>query len=207
MIYLNVEDLGWRPYITSWLAAKNDPALSKLLWVLIEKYLHTTLERKRLHCIDLVPVDMLSSVRAMTSIFDAFATLENGVSPGEHYTAMVELWLVFSVVWGIGGSLREDGRKKFDVTIRELESRFPPADTVFEYAVDPKARGWVNWESRVGGAYRPPPHTPFFQILVPTVDTVRAKYMLKSLLNVGRHVLLVGSVGVGKTMIASSLLN
>lgn len=23
MIYLNVEDLGWRPFITSWLAAKS----------------------------------------------------------------------------------------------------------------------------------------------------------------------------------------
>ena len=27
MIYLNVEDLGWRPFITSWLAKKQDAAL------------------------------------------------------------------------------------------------------------------------------------------------------------------------------------
>ena len=27
MIYLNVEDLGWRPFITSWLALKTDAML------------------------------------------------------------------------------------------------------------------------------------------------------------------------------------
>jgi dynein heavy chain len=73
MIYLNVEDLGWRPYITSWLAAKSgaaatagsgaDPAaaapatagsieqqLVAQLTKLIERYMDAALEYKRLHC-------------------------------------------------------------------------------------------------------------------------------------------------------------
>lgn len=65
MIYLNVEDLGWRPYITSWLAAKTAgsvaaegaPAASAAdqqavghLSKLIERYMDAALEYKRLHC-------------------------------------------------------------------------------------------------------------------------------------------------------------
>lgn len=41
---------------------------------------------------------------------------------------------------------------------------------------------------------------------MPTVDTVRVKFIASSLVRVGVHTLLVGGVGVGKTMMASSVL-
>ncbi len=37
MIYLNVEDLGWQPFITSWLAAKKNDVLVANLTKLIER--------------------------------------------------------------------------------------------------------------------------------------------------------------------------
>jgi len=40
--------------------------------------------------------------------------------------------------------------------------------------------------------------TPFFEILVPTVDTVRFGYLLDKLLSVGQSVLFTGNSGVGK---------
>eukprot|EP00983_Pelagomonas_calceolata_P088936 1157259-Pelagomonas_calceolata.AAC.13 len=39
MIYLNVEDLGWRPYITSWLNQKTVPGMADMLVKLIDKYM------------------------------------------------------------------------------------------------------------------------------------------------------------------------
>lgn len=42
--------------------------------------------------------------------------------------------------------------------------------------------------------------------MVPTVDTVRVRFIASSLVRVGVHTLLVGGVGVGKTMMASSVL-
>lgn len=52
MIYLNVEDLGWRPFITSWLATKAaaDPLVAEALGRHVDKYMEVTLEHKRLHC-------------------------------------------------------------------------------------------------------------------------------------------------------------
>ena len=38
MIYLNVEDLGWQPFITSWLANKKNEVLVANLTKLIERY-------------------------------------------------------------------------------------------------------------------------------------------------------------------------
>lgn len=37
MIYLNVEDLGWQPFITSWLATKKNEVLVATLTKLIER--------------------------------------------------------------------------------------------------------------------------------------------------------------------------
>lgn len=56
-------------------------------------------------------------------------------------------------------------------------------------------------------ACRPPQGVPFFKILVPTVDTFRNRYLLSALIRNDHHCVLTGQVGVGKTMIAQSLLD
>jgi dynein heavy chain len=70
-------------------------------------------------------MDRLSCVRTFTRLFDAFATPDNGVSKeeGEGYPLLIEMWFQFAIIWGIGGPLDEDGRKKFDAFMRELDTR------------------------------------------------------------------------------------
>lgn len=41
---------------------------------------------------------------------------------------------------------------------------------------------------------------------MPTVDTVRNRFVANALVKVNQHTLVVGAVGVGKTMILQSLL-
>lgn len=53
---------------------------------------------------------------------------------------------------------------------------------------------------------RPAADTPFFKIMVPTVDTVRTRFIVSGLVRSGINTLLVGAVGVGKTMMANSVL-
>ena len=59
--------------------------------------------------------DRLSCVKTLTRLFDSLATPENGVVPenAEHYATMVELCFQFALIWGIGGPLAEEGRKKY----------------------------------------------------------------------------------------------
>ena len=78
---------------------------------------------------------------------------------------------------------------------------------MFEYYIDTKTRTWTSWESKLSAAYKPAPDMPFFKIMVPTVDTVRNKFVASALVKVFQHTLIVGNVGVGKTMIVQSLLD
>lgn len=90
--------------------------------------------------------------------------------------------------------------------MREMDTRYPSSETVFEYYVEPKTRGWASWESKLSASFRPSLDQPFFKILVPTVDTVRNKFVAAALVRAGQHTLLVGNVGVGKTMVVGALL-
>jgi Cdc6-like AAA superfamily ATPase len=50
------------------------------------------------------------------------------------------------------------------------------------------------------------PSTPFYKILVPTVDTLRYDYLVHTLILAERPVLMVGPVGTGKTSVAQGVL-
>lgn len=48
--------------------------------------------------------------------------------------------------------------------------------------------------------------TPFYKIMVPTVDTVRYDFLVHNLILSERPVLLVGPVGTGKTSVAQGVV-
>ena len=218
MIYLNTEDLGWWPFVTSWLEQPEyaeDKILVQTLTAMLEKYMEESLELRRLQLKELVDTDRLASVRQFCALFDAHHDAEHGIDPSlypnledepEGYVAIIELTFLFCLIWSVGASLDDDSRKKFDVFLRENDTRWPHDQTVYEYFVDAKAKEWVLWEKQLT-TYRPPPEMPFFKIMVPTVDTLRSKTIALTLSGIGRHVLIVGNVGVGKTMVAQSCLD
>lgn len=43
----------------------------------------------------------------------------------ENYVSMVELTFVFSMIWSVCASVDEEGRKKIDSYLREIEGSFP----------------------------------------------------------------------------------
>jgi dynein heavy chain len=47
---------------------------------------------------------------------------------------------------------------------------------------------------------------PYFNILVPTADTVKFKYLLEKLITGGFNVLLTGETGTGKSVIIGEYL-
>lgn len=59
-----------------------------------------------------------------------------------------------SLIWSIGCTVNEDGRKKLDVLIREKEGVFPLKDTVYEYYVDVKMKCYMAWEDKLSSGWR-----------------------------------------------------
>lgn len=44
--------------------------------------------------------------------------------------------VVYCIIWAFGGTLTSEGRKNFDVAIREMDGSMPSNESVFEYRVD-----------------------------------------------------------------------
>ncbi|XP_040202767.1 dynein heavy chain 2, axonemal [Rana temporaria] len=207
MVFTDHTSLGWKPYVQSWLE-KRSKVEAESLQRMFDKYVGKILEYKHQNCKDLVPQEETSGVISLCKLYESLATPENGVNPADqdNYSRMVELWFLFCLVWSVCASVDEDGRKKIDNYLREIEGSFPNKDTVYEYFVDPKTKNWMNFEDRLPKGWRIPANSPFYKIMVPTVDTVRYQFIVSALVTHQNPVLLVGPVGTGKTSIAQSVL-
>jgi dynein heavy chain len=141
---------------------------------------------------------------------------------------------VFAVVWSVGAGLDAGSRPKFDqwlrgvVTEHSLLSVWPlppssPDCTVFDVLLRykfpvPKRAGeeedlepapfaaeWVPWMESVP-AYAIESGTEFVDMIVPTLDSVRSTYVLRRLVENGKHVLCVGETGTMKTAVVKAVL-
>uniref|UniRef100_A0A8C9P5P1 Dynein axonemal heavy chain 2 n=1 Tax=Spermophilus dauricus TaxID=99837 RepID=A0A8C9P5P1_SPEDA len=207
MVYTDYVDLGWKPYVQSWLEKRPKTEVEPLQRM-FEKFINKILAFKKDNCNELVPVPEYSGIISLCKLYSALTASENGMNPAdsEYYVTMVEMTFVFSMIWSVCASVDEEGRKKIDSYLREVEGSFPNKDTVYEYFVNPKTRSWTSFEDKLPKSWRYAPNIPFYKIMVPTVDTVRYNYLVSTLVANQNPVLLVGPVGTGKTSIAQSVL-
>lgn len=68
---------------------------------------------------------------------------------------------------------------------------------MYSYYVDIETGRLESWEKLIP-SFNYDPETPFFEILVPTTDTVRYGFLMETLLDVRYSVLFTGFTGVGK---------
>ena len=209
MIYLDVTEMGFDPFVETWLTAtfSDDAEALKLHRELFDKYVKKILAFKELNCTEAVPMDDFNAVKSFTSLYTSLATSENGVDRSDSsYNAMVEKWFVFSLLWSIMAAVDTAGRVKLDVFIRDLEAQFPPMNSVYDYFVDPKKKDWELWETKIPN-WRPQKGMQFHKMIVPTADTVRNGFVLDTLVMNNIHALVVGETGTGKTVLAQSQLS
>ncbi|XP_028285542.1 dynein heavy chain 2, axonemal [Parambassis ranga] len=207
MVYNDYTDLGWKPFVQSWLDKRHKNEVEHLKQ-LFEKYTEGTMNFKKSNCKELIPITDLNGVVSLCRLYDSLATSSNGVSVSDidNLGTMVKLWFLFSLIWSICASVDEHGRKRIDEFLRKMEDSFPKKDTVYEYYVDSKNKTWVSFEDKVPKGWRYSPTAPFYKIMVPTVDTVRYNLLVKALVLKQYAVLLTGPVGTGKTSVAQSVL-
>ncbi len=72
--------------------------------------------------------------------------------------------------------------------------------TVYDWMVEADSGSWAPWDVVVP-EFKYQRTAPFFNLIVPTVDTARMKYILKADAEAGFHALIGGNSGVGKTVI------
>ncbi|CAL8125661.1 unnamed protein product [Orchesella dallaii] len=208
MVYTDFRDLGWKPYLETWLGRFKKKKISEEYRKNIDFYLDVTLKFKEAVCKELIPTTELNVVTSLTRLMDSLATKENGVNPKDDNTfdIMVRFFFVFSLIWSVCCTTDEDGRKKFDAFLRELDPIFPAKDTIYDYFVDPLQRNFIHWNTLLSQQWKYDEELPYFKITVPTVDTIRYNFVLENLLKNSFPVLMVGPVGTGKTSVVTSAL-
>ncbi|KPI84818.1 putative dynein heavy chain [Leptomonas seymouri] len=121
---------------------------------------------------------------------------------------------VQSCAWGLGGNLTEATRACFASAMLPLvrqESLYFPSDAraepggVFDYAVDLLTGDWRRWSEMVP-TFQYNASASYFDLLVPTEQTVVLQYLLKSATTTQHHLLLNGQTGTGKSSTVNSYL-
>jgi dynein heavy chain len=76
MIYMDIEELGWEPFMTMWIEGKSDKGqeFQDMLTDYVSKYINRVLEVKRLQCTELVKTSNSACIVAMTKLFDALCS-------------------------------------------------------------------------------------------------------------------------------------
>ncbi|XP_058809206.1 dynein axonemal heavy chain 6 [Phymastichus coffea] len=218
MVYLDPSELRWLPRVKTWIASISEKLPRKeipaLLSELFESYVDDGLVFFRKNCdyaiaqVDISKADMLCAL--LESILLEPGAMERSIESSKARTFVTQAF-VFAYLWAIGGNAVDSSRETFELFVRDQmdnnpDARLPPSGELWGLFINTPERRMDVW-TKLMPAFAYDPEQPFFEILVPTVDTVRFGYVMQKLIQVNKPVLLTGGTGVGKSVIAKMVLN
>lgn len=232
IIYVSASDLGWQPLIESWLIQRVDlgkerQAEADILRPLFDKYLKNAppnggaaqdfFDWNMRNIKKVMPANdsiVIVNVLNLLSASLKSAVQENYILTEDAYRRV----LTWSLMWGFGGLLEPEERSKlWEKFIEVLEANkhkdaIAPRgenETIFEYVPDPsdRSRPWRRWQPK---EWKPPKKLQFSALLIPTMDSCRAEYIMNIIANNDKtrnppcfkSSLMVGLPGTAKTSTA-----
>ena len=219
MVYIDPKDLNWAPYVWKWLRNRPMQQQQDSLKLLVDKYVNPLMNFVIDGLVDgeYQPAPKHVIPRTSLQLAKQLCFLLNHVLGGSNPIVEqkeLEGPFVFSLVWSLGGALVADSRKRFDAMLKNISglplieskavscgpTQLPGEQpTLYEYLFDPTTLKWISWLDIVP-EFVPIPNGKFYQIMVPTVDTVRNSWLTLACLDVLRPPLLVGESGTAKTV-------
>ena len=143
----------------------------------------------------------------MISAFMNEETIEKLKKTAVYPDKIVLTYVVFSLIWSLGANLHDSSRKKFSEALKNeiipIMPEFPDGD-VYEYGIDSMNK-FAPWTEQIPD-FHFDPRRSFFEILVPTSDTVKYKFLLQTLMFANFNMLITGETGVGKSVIVKDFL-
>nr|CCC95695.1 unnamed protein product [Trypanosoma congolense IL3000] len=228
MVYLDATDLHWSAVVRQWSESKlaeagGEPHCREFILSLFDTYVQKGLDWLAKQKV-LINAGAVNVVQSMCDLFTASVKSNNvKLMPDprcdtklphdskvfKERNEICGLLFAFSFVWSIGGNVDLAAMDMFDTLVRNLlesVARFPNSGSVYDYTIDYNTRLFVPWEGNVG-EFKYDPKIPFFDILVPTVDTVRYSTIAHTLIQYGKPLLFSGQTGVGKSVILMDYLS
>jgi len=219
IIYVSDTDLDWSP-VAEGIIRLRPEAERETLRLVVKKYMS---ESSPIYPGDLFnftirnckPVQEADRVGLVCSCFDLYSGLVDthdeqpppvalAVKDPTRLATQIERCFLYCMCWGVCGLLDAEDRVKLDAHIRSVDDtcmpKCGPSETIYEY--------FLNNEGEFG-IWKPPkwqyPNTDkldFSNLLVPTMDSTRAIFLLKTLHKQKKQPLMVGEPGTAKTSTA-----
>jgi dynein heavy chain, axonemal len=227
IIYVSDTDLGWTPIVEAWLKKRPEAHRNTML-SLFKKYIGeespTTPGDLFLfiggQCEPVIELTPIGCVAAMLKLLnslcaDAALSESHGAEFQNDLNAELEKLFLYALVWTVCGILEQEGRVKVNEYLCNIDAKNPgpqgkaipdmgEGETLFEYYVDSNTMLWQKWrpptwEYPVGDSTD---HLDFSNLLVPTMDSVRAQNILSLYHRRKEPCLLIGASGTAKSCTA-----
>ncbi len=89
---------------------------------------------------------------------------------------------------------------------KDSKYKIPAEGLVYDYCFNREKKEWIYWINTVS-AYSVDNRMGYGEIVVPTLDSIRMKYLKRILVMNKKHVLSPGPTGTGKTVNINQLLS
>jgi len=214
ILYINETDIGWRPFMETWIQSRESAAEKNYLPSLFDRYIETLVEMTRRGYKEVTSIRLINKVSTIIYLLEG---LLPRIPTSKLTSDTIEMIFSFAAMWSFGGPMvvdkTGDYRKKFSEEFAAaFGSKFPKEGDCFDYYYDVETEGWVHWNTQVP-KYVPvkigcaPGQTPFTSLFVSTVETCRMTFLLDVLARNEKYVMFVGNAGTGKTGIIKNYLS
>uniref|UniRef100_A0A8C3PS23 Dynein axonemal heavy chain 3 n=1 Tax=Calidris pygmaea TaxID=425635 RepID=A0A8C3PS23_9CHAR len=217
MIYMDSQQLGWKPLKDSYmntlppnLQEEHRELVNDLFMWLVQP----CLEFIHLHCKAIVQTSSSHLSYSLMKLYTCL--LEKESMSSQHIALWLQGLFLFALVWTVGGIIDADSRKKFDLFYRNLlmgvndenprpksvkltrNNIFPEKGSVYDFYFYKHGSGqWNMWMEYI---------TKEEQLIIPTMETARQMFFLKTYVEHNVPLLFVGPTGTGKSAITNNFL-
>ena len=217
MVWVDPKNLGYTPFYERWVRLRygngvtireEQQSQADLFMNLYDKYVQKSIDMILSGLVDgemgqrlkqVIPITNIDMVKQLCSMIDAFLAVEILDQMD------VEHMYIFCLIWSLGAALIGPHRSKYDEYVKKISREALPDGLLYDYFYDPAIHKWEKWQSKVP-AYAEPSPFKFYEVMVPTTDSIMYSHMLKQLAPL-RPILFVGESGTAKTTIIQKYLS
>ena len=127
MVYLTAEELGWKPYVRTWIDVffenntMMDDELKEHLLVTFDATVDVGLQWIRVNGDEPIKTTDLQQVVSLCNFLEAFVDESKGFKAKtiEERKKILDALFAYAFAWGLGGSLTQPTKERFDTVIKD----------------------------------------------------------------------------------------
>ena len=175
--------------------------------------LHELLTMIRTRMKEPIPTINLQLIVSLCNLLEVFISDKFGwkTIKADNQKRYLSYVFAFAFVWSVAITVGQEFQRKIDTFIRDKFASvlFPNNCDVFGCFLEMvdsefNFKSWEEMKEEMEFQYDD--NVPFFNLLVPTVDTVRYSYIIQWLLDFKKKIYLTGGTGAGKSVLVGSTL-